>query len=112
MPTTNCSLLSLWSREVFGSFVTSIGEIVEDVGEIEVEEGQQLHLTNNLVLEIADIFVRSQLGSRNDAILCAALPVISWLRSPAASIILTAATKRGNQLRRQGEWQQAEATLR
>ena len=76
MPTINHSLLSLCYREVFGSFITSIGEIVEDVKKIEVENDQQLHLTNNLILETADIFVRSQLDLRDDVILCVALPVI------------------------------------
>ena len=77
LTTTNCPLLSLCGQEIFSSFFRSILGVVSDVGDIKVDqENQGFRLTNILISEIAEMFVRMELGSRDDALLCMLPPVV------------------------------------
>ncbi|KAL0764699.1 hypothetical protein CaCOL14_012789 [Colletotrichum acutatum] len=73
---TSSSLLSLCSQEILGLFISSTLEILDEVGIVDSEEDSESLLVEiGLVSELVEIFIRSGLGSREDAILCV-LPAI------------------------------------
>lgn len=112
------SLLSLCAQDVFGSFIKCILGIVDDIGEIEIQESHAFFcLENGLVSEIVRIFMEKRLGPRDEALLCILPPVISMIshsqaRVPSAATALAAARKSANQHRRRKDWDKAQAVLR
>ncbi|KAH6881074.1 hypothetical protein B0T10DRAFT_376316, partial [Thelonectria olida] len=87
--------------------------VVDDFGRIDIQqETQQFRLENSLVSELAKLFTESQLGPREDALLCVLPPIISQLTLSSAGSALAAARKSANQHRRRDEWMQAETVLR
>ncbi|KAH8659516.1 hypothetical protein BGZ61DRAFT_303571, partial [Ilyonectria robusta] len=88
-------------------------DVVDDFGSIDIQqETQHFRLENNLVSELANLFTESQLGPREDALLCVLPPIISRLTLSSAGSALAAARKSANQHRRRDEWMQAETVLR
>jgi hypothetical protein len=68
---TKCTLLSLCAQEVFAVFVKCVLEVVQDIGEVGVqEEPNDIRFSNQLVSEVVEAFVDAQLGSREEALLC------------------------------------------
>ncbi|KAH7119276.1 hypothetical protein EDB81DRAFT_667416, partial [Dactylonectria macrodidyma] len=109
---TNSSLLSLCAQEVFGSFIASILDIVDDVGSIDIQETRDFRLESSFVSEIVKLFTERQLGSREDALLCVLPPMIPRLGLPSTESAVAAARRNANQHRRRDAWKQAEAVLR
>ncbi|KAK1240228.1 hypothetical protein MKX08_007670 [Trichoderma sp. CBMAI-0020] len=108
---TNSSLLSLCAQEVFGSFVASILDIVNDTGDTNIQGTPHFRLDNSLVSEIVKLFTERQLGSKGDALLCVLSPIIHQLRLPSRESALVAARRNANDHRRRNEWTQAETVL-
>ncbi|UKZ83793.1 hypothetical protein TrVFT333_011606 [Trichoderma virens FT-333] len=109
---TNGSLLSLCTQEVFGFFIASMLDIVDDIGDISIQEPLHFRLENDLVSEIVVLFTETQLGSKEDARLCVLPPMIPRLRLSSTQSALEAAMRKANQHRRRGEWMHAETVLR
>ncbi|KAL7907876.1 hypothetical protein GGI35DRAFT_70455 [Trichoderma velutinum] len=109
---TDSSLVSLCAQEVFGSFFASILKIVDDMGEISIQETPHFRLESSLVFDMVKLFTETQLGSKKDALLCVLPSMIPQLRLASTESTLVAAMKNSNQHRKRGEWQQAETVLR
>ncbi|KAL7942901.1 ankyrin repeat-containing domain protein [Trichoderma barbatum] len=108
----NSSLLSLCAQEVFGFFISSILDIVDDVGDINIQETLHFRLENTLVSEIVKLFTETQLGPKEDALLCVLPLMIPRLSLSSTESALIAAKKRATEHRRRGDWMQAETVLR
>ncbi|RFU77696.1 ankyrin repeat-containing domain-containing, partial [Trichoderma arundinaceum] len=109
---TNGSFTSLCAQEVFGSFVASVLDIVDDIGDINIQGTLQFRLESSLVSEIVNLFTKRQLGSTEDALLCVLPPMIPRLKLPSTESVSVAARRNANQHRKRDEWIQAEAVLR
>ncbi|KAL7789097.1 hypothetical protein V8C37DRAFT_418073 [Trichoderma ceciliae] len=109
---TNTSFLSLCAQEVFGSFIASILDIVDDIGDINIQGTLHLRLDSSLVSELVKLFTERQLGSKEDALLCVLPPMLPRLGMPSTESALEVAKRNANQHRRRGEWTQAETMLR
>ncbi|KAL6693684.1 hypothetical protein J3F84DRAFT_400942 [Trichoderma pleuroticola] len=99
---TDSSLLSQCAQEVFGSFISSILEILDDIGDIDIQETPSFRLENIFVTKMVKLFTETQLGSNEDALLCILPLMIPRLRLSSTE----------NAHRRAGKWAQAETMLR
>ncbi|UKZ58095.1 hypothetical protein TrVGV298_011960 [Trichoderma virens] len=109
---TTGSLLSLCTQEVFGFFIASMLDIVDDIGDISIQEPLHFRLENDLVSEIIKLFTQTQLGSKEDALLCVLPPMIPRLKLSSTGNAVGAAMTKANEHRRRGEWAHAETVLR
>ncbi|CAG7925758.1 unnamed protein product [Penicillium olsonii] len=115
--------LSLWStpmtgslkkscaQEIFAAFLTSVLDIVDNLGPVRVEEDTSIRLENDLVSDIVALFTEMQLGSRLEALLCVMPIVLPRLDIPSAASALAAAKKSANQHRQRKDWKKAERVL-
>ncbi|CAI7636328.1 unnamed protein product [Penicillium bialowiezense] len=106
------SLVSACAQEVFLSFFDSISDIVEDFGDVQIQETEGFRLENSLLTEIAQLFTEMQLGSRQEALICLLPLVIPRLRVPSKEGALAEAKTTATQYRRQKKWREAEGLLR
>lgn len=67
---SKCSLVSPCAQDVFASLITSILDIVDDIGPIDVQEAEPFRVENSPVIEIVGLLTEMQLGSRQEALLC------------------------------------------
>ncbi|KAJ5401889.1 uncharacterized protein N7487_007785 [Penicillium crustosum] len=95
------SLVSMCAQEVFASFITSMLDIVDGVGLVDVQETEPFRLENSLVADIVGLFTEMGLGSRQEALFYA-----------PHSKYLGGSTKSAAQRRRRKEWKKAEKMLR
>lgn len=77
---SKCSLVSPCAQEVFASLITSILDIVDDIGPIDVQEAEPFRVENSPVIEIVGLLTEMQLGSRQEALLCDMPLMIPQLR--------------------------------
>jgi ankyrin repeat protein len=87
---TNNSLLSSCTQEVFASFLTSVLDVVDDVGDFNIKEAESLRLENRLVNEIVELFTDLRLGSKQEALTCVVPLLVSRLDIRNANKALTA----------------------
>jgi len=80
------SLLSPCVQEIFASFITATLRIVDISNVATREESHGFRLANSLVSEIAELFTKCQVVSRDEAFLCILPPVMTRLRSPAKGL--------------------------
>ncbi|KAJ4856500.1 ankyrin repeats (3 copies) domain-containing protein [Trichoderma breve] len=109
---TDSTLLSMCAQEVFGSFVASILKILDDIGDIDIQEIPSFHLENTLVTEMVKLFTETQLGSNEDALLCILPLMIPRLRLSSTENAVVAAKRIAIKQRKAGKWAQAETMLR
>ncbi|CAG8145438.1 unnamed protein product [Penicillium olsonii] len=106
------SLVSACAQEVFISFLGGILDIVEDLGDVNIQETKSFRLENSLVTEIVELFTEMQLGSRQEALMCVLPLMIPRLRVSSTEGGLDAAITTATDYRRREEWGKAEALLR
>ncbi|CAI7627382.1 unnamed protein product [Penicillium viridicatum] len=106
------SLVSTCAQEVFASFITSMLDIVNGVGPVDVQEAEPFRLENSLVTEIVGLFTEMGLGSRQEALFCVIPLMLPHLKMPPTASTLTVARKSATQQRRRKEWKKAEKMLR
>ncbi|EHK19649.1 uncharacterized protein TRIVIDRAFT_216536, partial [Trichoderma virens Gv29-8] len=87
-------------------------DIVDDIGDISIQEPLHFRLENDLVSEIIKLFTQTQLGSKEDALLCVLPPMIPRLKLSSTGNAVGAAMTKANEHRRRGEWAHAETVLR
>ncbi|KKO99702.1 hypothetical protein THAR02_08180 [Trichoderma harzianum] len=109
---TDSSLLSLCAQEVFGSFVSCILNILEDIGDMDIQETPSFHLENILVAEMVKLFTEAQLGPNEDALICILPLMIPRLKLSSTENAVVAAQRMATKHRRAGKWTQAETMLR
>lgn len=105
------SLVAPCAQEIFASFLTSILDIVDGLGDVHVKEAESFRLENNLVSEVVNLFTEMQLGSRLEALLCVIPLTLPHLKMHSAAAALTAAKKSANQYRKREDWEKAERLL-
>ncbi|KAL4986628.1 hypothetical protein BDW68DRAFT_162964 [Aspergillus falconensis] len=109
---SSSSLSSLCAQEAFGSFLTSIFSILQDVGRVDIQEDtDRFLLKNRLVSALVDVFTDHHLGSERDALLCILPVVLPRLRRSSLTCAVDAATESAHQHRRQGRWKEARKVL-
>ncbi|CAG7930457.1 unnamed protein product [Penicillium olsonii] len=106
------SLVSACAQQVFISFLSGILDIVEDLGDVNIQETKSFRLENSLVTEIVELFTEMQLGSRQEALMCVLPLMIPRLRVSSTESGLDAAITTATDYRRRGEWGKAEGLLR
>lgn len=112
--TTNNPLLSLCSQEILASFIASILVLVDDVGGIDIQDSETRHLRlkNTLVSELTGVFTETQIGSKEDALLCILPSILHKLSISSTEGALLAARKAADDHRKRHEWKKAEDLLR
>ncbi|KAJ5502904.1 hypothetical protein N7463_005778 [Penicillium fimorum] len=105
------SLVTSCAQEIFASFLTSILDIVDNFGNVHIEEAESIRLENGLVSEIVALFTEMRLGSKLEALLCVIPLVLPRLEMPSAASALAAARKSANKHREQKDWKKAERVL-
>ncbi|CAI7596935.1 unnamed protein product [Penicillium bialowiezense] len=106
------SLVSACAQEVFVSFLTSIFDMVEDFGPVNVQEGETFRLENSLLTEALGLFTEMRLGSRQEALVCLVPLMIPRLKVSSAEGALVAAKEAATHHRRGEDWEKAEKLLR
>ncbi|KAJ5412956.1 hypothetical protein N7465_005261 [Penicillium sp. CMV-2018d] len=106
------SLVSTCAQEVFASFITSMLDIVNGVGPVDVQEAEPFRLENSLVTDIVGLFTEMGLGSRQEALFCVIPLMLPHLKMPPTASTLAVARKSATQQRRRKEWKKAEKMLR
>ena len=106
------SLVSTCAQEVFASFITSMLDIVDSVGLVDVQETEPFRLENSLVADIVGLFTEMGLGSRQEALFCVIPLMLPHLKMPPTASTLAVAQKSATQQRRRKEWKKAEKMLR
>ncbi|OQD64127.1 hypothetical protein PENPOL_c008G08361 [Penicillium polonicum] len=106
------SLVSTCAQEVFASFITSMLDIVNGAGPVDVQEAEPFRLENSLVTEIVGLFTEMGLGSRQEALFCVIPLMLPHLKMPPTASTLAVARKSATQQRRRKEWKKAEKMLR
>ncbi|KAJ5869797.1 hypothetical protein N7455_004738 [Penicillium solitum] len=106
------SLVSTCAQEVFASFITSMLDIVNGVGPVDVQEVEPFRLENSLVTDIVGLFTEMGLGSRQEALFCVIPLMLPHLKMPPTESTLVVARKSATQQRRRKEWKKAEKMLR
>ncbi|KAJ5213561.1 hypothetical protein N7449_000730 [Penicillium cf. viridicatum] len=106
------SLVSTCAQEVFASFITSMLDIVNGVGPVDVQEAEPFRLGNSLVTEIVGLFTEMGLGSRQEALFCVIPLMLPHVKMPPTASTLAVARKSATQQPRRKEWKKAEKMLR
>ena len=106
------SLVSTCAQEVFASFITSMLDIVNGVGPIDVQGAEPFRLENSLVTDIVGLFTEIGLGSRQEALVCVIPLMLPHLKMPPTESTLAVARKSATQQRQRKEWKKAEKMLR
>ncbi|CAI7675340.1 unnamed protein product [Penicillium palitans] len=106
------SLVSTCAQEVFASFITSMLDIVNGVGPIDVQGAEPFRLENSLVTDIVGLFTEMGMGSRQEALFCVIPLMLPHLKMPPTESTLAVARKSATQQRQRKEWKKAEKMLR
>ncbi|RDW68803.1 ankyrin repeat domain-containing protein [Aspergillus mulundensis] len=108
------SLLSSSVHEVFGTFVSSILKVVQDIGTVDIalKETEGFYLKNHLVTSLAETFTDNQLGSENDAFLCILTALLPRMKGSPPKCAVDAAIKNVARHKRRGQLEEAESVLK
>ncbi|KFA49812.1 hypothetical protein S40293_10015 [Stachybotrys chartarum IBT 40293] len=125
---TESSLLQLVAQDLFGIFISRIADILEplDIAEPWTRHGQTstfgmgdasvdqscLGLTNSHIRALANIFVSSGIGSREDALMTIVPPLLQRSKLPETSEVLESLLRTAKMLRRSNKFTQGENLFR
>ncbi|OAQ97345.1 hypothetical protein LLEC1_05057 [Akanthomyces lecanii] len=84
---TESDLLTLCSQEIFGSFLSGILHVLDDIGTVDIQETQEPFLVERtLISQMMELFTKTGLGSKDDALLCVLPPIITPLHRKRLSL--------------------------
>ncbi|KAL4905643.1 ankyrin repeat-containing domain protein [Aspergillus multicolor] len=108
------SLLSIAVQEVFGTFVSSILKVFQDIGTVDIvqKETGSFYLRNLLVTLLAKMFTDNQLGSESDVFLCMLTALVPRMKGSPLQCAVDAASKSAAHHKQQGEFGEAESVLK
>jgi ankyrin repeat protein len=127
---TQSSLLQLVAQDIFGIFISRVADVLEPlaVAEPRIRRGEMqvldlelgdtaanrsfIGLTNRHVGALADAFVSSGIGSREDALMTMIPPLLQRAKLPDTDEVMETLIGTAKKLRRDGKFTQAEGLLR